>query len=443
MKSWIIAKREFFERISSRSFIFISIAGPILILGLSYILFNIGGSHKKNWKVLIADPAGIMSNKILSKQNDNLKYYFANGYIEIEEFAHAKKYQKFDALLEINEKILSNKNGFVFYREKPSTNIQMMIQYQAERRLEEVMIKQFTNLSVKKFREIKQPINLAFRNVYDPNDVSSDARGWVGFFFGGVIFVFIFLFGMTILRSVSTEKSNRIVEVLLGSVKSSELMFGKIIGIGLTALLQFLIWLIIVGFGLYLLREFIFIDLTDAANLNVTQIASDVQNQLSSDLNFSVREYNEFVTLIYERVNFSTMILFFVLFFLAGYLFYGAIFSAIGATTGSENDGQQFIIPLIAMLLFALYGGYYVLINPNAPLSTFFHYLPFTSPVVVMVKLAIGYESGEVYTIYMSLLVLLISAFVVLNFAGKLYKNGILQFGHRLKIRQLLKWVKS
>ena len=345
--SWLIALREWKERISARSFLMLSVVGPLMVLGLIYILFAIGGQSKQHWNVLIADPAGIMENKILSREDDAVSYSFADGYIETKEFEKAKQFQKFDALLEINEKVLSNKSAFVFYREKPSMRMQTRIQYQAERRLEEVLVKQFTKFSISEFRKIKQPLTVGFRNVYDPLDESSDLSGWVGLFYGTVIFIFIFLFGMTILRSVSREKSNRIVEVLLGSVSPKQLMLGKIIGIGLAAFFQFVIWTILIGIGLYFMRENLFPDLLDASKMNITELSNEVLSQTSQEQFFANREYNEFVELVYERINFTFMTGYFILFFIIGYFFYGTLFAAIGASSGSESDGQQFVLPLI------------------------------------------------------------------------------------------------
>ena len=441
--SWLIALREWKERISARSFLMLSVVGPLMVLGLIYILFAIGGQSKQHWNVLIADPAGIMENKILSREDDAVSYSFADGYIETKEFEKAKQFQKFDALLEINEKVLSNKSAFVFYREKPSMQMQTRIQYQAERRLEEVLVKQFTKFSISEFRKIKQPLTVGFRNVYDPLDESSDLSGWVGLFYGTVIFIFIFLFGMTILRSVSREKSNRIVEVLLGSVSPKQLMLGKIIGIGLAAFFQFVIWTILIGIGLYFMRENLFPDLLDASKMNITELSNEVLSQTSQEQFFANREYNEFVELVYERINFTFMTGYFILFFIIGYFFYGTLFAAIGASSGSESDGQQFVLPLIFMLCFALYSGYYSMQNPTSPMAILFHYLPFTSPVVVMVKLSQGYETGHFYELFLSLLVLILSALIVLSLAGRIYANGILQFGHRVRLKHLFRWMKN
>lgn len=424
--SWIIAMRELRERLGSRSFILMAILGPLVVLTLIYLIFQFGGKDQQKWHVLIVDPANVFEQKIMAGEDPNITYSFATNYIEIEQFAKEKRFADFDAMVEINEKILSNKSCFLFYREKPSFNMSVNIRYQVERRLEEVLAKQFTKLSVSDFRKIKQPLNFAFRNVYDPEDVKSDLAGWVGLFFGAVIFVFIFLFGMTILRSVSREKTNRVVEILLATVKPRSLMLGKILGIGISAFLQVFLWCLIIGVGLYFMREMIFIDMYDASN--------QVEGQVS--------DYNQFVELVFERVQFGVMIFYFTLFFAFGYLFYGAFFAALGAVSGSESDGQQFLIPLILILCFALYSGYFVLENPDSPWATFFMYFPFTTPVVAMVKLSIGFAEGDAYQLFVSLFLLLVSSIGVIAIAARLFKNGLLQFGHTLRFKNIILWLK-
>lgn len=424
--SWIIAMRELRERLGSRSFILMAILGPLVVLTFTYLIFQFGGKDQQKWHVLIVDPANIMEHKIMSGEDPNITYSFATNYVEIEQFANDKRFADFDAMVEVNEKILSNKSSFLFYREKPSFTMSVNIRYQVERRLEEVLAKQFTKLSVAEFRKIKQPLSFAFRNVYDPKDVKSDMAGWVGLFFGAVIFVFIFLFGMTILRSVSREKTNRVVEILLATVKPRALMLGKILGIGLSAFIQVFLWVLIIGLGLYLMRETIFVDIYDASN--------QVEGQVS--------DYNQFVELVFDRVQFGVMIFYFSLFFAAGYLFYGAFFAALGATSGSESDGQQFLIPLILILCFALYAGYFALENPDSPWTTFLMYFPFTAPVVAMVKLSIGFADGSAYQLFVSLFLLVGSAVLVIGIAARLFKNGLLQFGHTLRLKNIILWLK-
>jgi len=435
--------REFTERARSRSFLAMAVIGPLLVLGITYLLFALGGQNKAHWHVLITDPQGIMEQKIMAQEDAAVSYDFANAYIEVADFAGNPRFQKYDAMLEVNEKVLNNKTAYLFYREKPSMQMAMRVRFQFERRLEEVLVSEFTKLSVSDFRKIKQPVNIGFRNVYDPRDEASDLSGWVGYFFGAVILLFIFLFGMTILRSIAKEKSNRIVEVLLAAVKPRQLLLGKIVGIGLSALLQFAVWTLLIALGLFVMRETLFPDLLDPANMDVVQMTQAVKSQALQDQMLSAAEYNDFVALIYERIHFGNMLIYFALFLIAGYLFYGTFFAALGAVSGSESDGQQFVIPLIFLLLFSLYAGHYALQNPTSGLTALYAYLPFTSPVVCMVKLAQGYPPGEGYLLFVSFFILLISGILVLRLAGRWYKNGILQFGHRLGLKQFIKWAKN
>lgn len=441
--SWLIALRELKERVGSRSFVLFSIFGPLVIMGLLYLLFVVGGNETDKWNVLVTDKAGILENKLMPHPDPNVTYSFANDYVDHKDFANGKRYQQFDAMVEINEKVMSNKVAYVFYRTKPVFSLQSKVQYQVERRIEEVMIERFTDLSIAKFREIKQPIKFAFRNVYDPFDQTSDIRSWVGFFFGMIIIVFIGLFGMTILRSVSAEKSNRIVEVLLASVRPQQLLAGKLTGIGLAAFIQFLIWIIVIGTGLFLMREMLFPSIYDTTAMAMNEVQESGRFMSLQEKLYAGKEFNAIVDLVYERVNFSVMISFFLLFFIGSYLFYGSFFAAIGSTAGTENDGQQFILPILFILTLAAYSGYFAVANPESELTTWLHYIPFTSPVVVMVRLAVGYGAGEAYQLWLSLIVLLLSALFCLSIAGRLYKNGILQFGHRLGLKTLVKWLKK
>lgn len=427
-KSWIIAKRELFERLGSRSFLMMAFFGPLIVLSLTYLVLTLGGNDQQKWKILIVDPAGIMEQKIMAGTDASISYDFANNYVEVAHFANDKRFENYDALLEVNEKIVTNKSGFLFYREKPSLPMTINIRYQLERRLEELVAEEFTDLSIQDFRKIKQPIQLGFRNVYDPEETSVDFAGWVGLFFGAIILLFIFLFGMTILRAVTREKSNRIVEILVATVTPRALMLGKIIGIGLAALLQFTIWMIIVGIGLYFMRDQLFVDQFLGENVVEGITAND---------------YNQLVELIFERVQFAQIIPYFLVFFFTAYLFYAAFFAALGATSGSESDGQQFLLPLIMVLFFALYSGYDVMMRPDSSSASFYAYFPFTAPVVVMVKLALGYPEGTAYQLFVSFCILLLSAVLMLQLAGRLYKNGLLQFGHSLRLKQLLGWLKQ
>lgn len=439
--TWIVAAREWKERVSSRGFIFMSILGPLVVLITLYLLFLFGGKTMTKWNVMVVDPGGIFENKLLPRPDASISYSFVNQYIEIEEFAEAQKFKNFDAMIEINEKVLSNKVGFVFYRELPSAGLEKKVQYQIERRLEEVLVNQFTKLSVRDFRNIKQPLNLSFRNAYDPEDASSDKKGWVGLFFGTLIFLFIALFGMALLRNVAREKSNRIVEIILASVRPNQLLMGKIIGVGMAALVQFSIWIFVITLGLFVMRQSLFPNYIDQELNKVEAVnAMDEGNDAFELKNY---EYNEAVELVYERIQYAPMILGFAAFFVMGYFFYASIFAAVGASMGSESDGQQFVIPLIVLLCLGVYSGYFVLQYPTDPISEWLLFIPFSSPAVAMVNLAQGFADGESYKIVFSFLILFLSSLFVLRLSGRIYHNGLLHFGHRLKAKHLISWLRK
>lgn len=434
-KIGLIAKRELAERWSSRSFRGFLILGPFLILLGIYIFLMSTTATKQHWNVLVMDKYEIMHNKIASNLPDNVTFYFTNDFVSYGEFAKLDQFQKYDLAISINKKILRNKQVIVSYRKQPPSHVKRQLRYLIEQRFEELMIEQFTDLSVVKFRELKQSFNFHYKNTYDPKNEISYTANWVGFVFGAIIILFIFMFGLTILRGVAKEKANRIVEVLLSSVNAQQLLTGKIIGIGLAAILQFVVWSVLIGGGLYFFRIILFPDL-----LSGNMVAQALSNNQMQAL---FAHQSPFVELIYHKIQYINILFFFLLFVVGGYLFYGSFFAMIGAGIGSESDGQQFVIPINLLLLGTILAGYYAIYHPDATITTCMSFIPFTSPMVMMVDLAGGFAEGGSWKLFLALIILLISALAMLRIAGRIYKNGVLQFNHRLQFAQLMKWLKG
>ncbi|MDC0460565.1 ABC transporter permease, partial [Crocinitomicaceae bacterium] len=299
-QSWIIAMREFRERVLNKSFLMMLLIGPLMVLTLAYFLVKANDEGKKELNILIADPGNIMDGVISSKESKSVNYYFLDGYIELDDFKKGKDYQKYDVLVEVNEKVLNNKKVFVFYRDFLSADIKNLMKFNIERRVEEVMVKEFTDLTVDRFRQIKQPLNMDFRNIDDPTGIESNSEGWAGLFFGFMIFLFILMFGMSILRGISREKSNRIVEVLVSVVKPRQLMLGKMIGIALSAVFQLIVWFSIVGVGLWIFQNYIFTEFfmsDDYIHMQLNE-GTDVLYGQFNDLH-----QNEMIELIYDRLS--------------------------------------------------------------------------------------------------------------------------------------------
>ncbi len=411
-KFWLITQRECKERLSQRGFWWMLILGPMVVLFLLVALLLAADQGKEKIKVLIADPGQIMEHKVLAQQEKYIEYYFLDAYLEIDEFKDAKAYQEFDVLLELNEKVLNNKKCFVFYREQPSIDTRMQLKFEVERRIEEILAKEFSALSVQAFRSIKQGLIFDFRDLDDPKNEAKETSSWTGFTLGAFILLFVGIYGMTIFRATVKEKSNRIVEVLLASVKPSQLMMGKIAGIGLVALLQLFGWILVMGLGFWILRHTLFVDLLDPSYWQGT--AGVRLNPLSDFL--------------FEKLNFGFLLFHFLLFFLASFFFYGALFSVLGARSAADADGQQFLIPLLLLIVFGLVAGGFYIYYPAAGLSNFFQYLPFSSPVLAMIQLTQGATLDAYMTVLLSWLVLVLCAILLLWLASRWYKKTILKF---------------
>jgi ABC-2 type transport system permease protein len=411
-KFLLLTKREIQERLGQKGFWYMLVLGPVVLLLLLVAILKAADEGKQELKVLIADPGQIMAHRLMAQDEKNIHYYFIDDYLEIQEFEKAKAYQEFDVLLELNEKVLNNKKCFVFYRDQLGLDARMQLKFQVEKRMEELIASQHSTLTEQAFRQIKQGFVFDFRDLKDPKNESKEANAWAGFVFGAFILFFVGLYGMTIFRATVREKSNRIVEVLLASVRPEQLMLSKITGIGLVALLQLLGWAVVLSIGLFFLQQTVFLDVFDPSNW--TEAGPQRLNPLSS--------------LVFEQLNLPFLLLHFILFFAASFLFYGSLFAVLGARSSADADGQQFLLPLIFMVAFGIFAGIYAIYYPNTALTEVLIYLPFSSPVLAFITLAKGASVVAYTTTMLSLLILLGAAILLLKLAGRWYKQHILKF---------------
>jgi ABC-2 type transport system permease protein len=411
-KFLLLTKREIQERLGQKGFWYMLVLGPLVLLLLLVAILKAADEGKQELKVLIADPGQIMAHRLMAQDEKNIHYYFIDDYLEMQEFEQAKAYQEFDVLLELNEKVLNNKKCFVFYRDQLGLDARMQLKFQVEKRMEELIASQHSTLTEQAFRQIKQGFVFDFRDLQDPKNESKEANAWAGFVIGAFILFFVGLYGMTIFRATVREKSNRIVEVLLASVRPQQLMISKITGIGLVALLQLLGWAVVLSIGLLFLEQTVFLDVFDPSNWG--EAAPQRLNPLSS--------------LVFEQLNLPFLLLHFILFFAASFLFYGSLFAVLGARSSADADGQQFLLPLIFMVAFGIFAGIYAIYYPNTTLTEVLTYLPFSSPVLAFITLAKGATVVGYTTTMLSLLILLGAALLLLKLAGRWYKQHILKF---------------
>lgn len=251
---------------------------------------------------------------------------------------------------------------------------------------------------------------------------------------GYLLFMFIIIYGNMIMRSVIEEKTSRIIEIIISSVKPMQLLLGKIFGTSLAGITQFLIW-IVIGGALMLIVSAVF-----GINLAESQMAQQQEmiNQVANN-----NEMQEMATtLIQETYNLPiiNLIIMFVLFFIGGYLLYASLYAAIGAAVDNETDTQQFMMPIIMPLMLAIYVGFFTVIeNPHGMVSQVFSYVPFTSPVVMLMRIPFGVP---IWQQLLSVLILFVTFYVTVLFAAKIYRVGILMYGKKPSYKELYKWLK-
>ncbi|HYD92410.1 MAG TPA: ABC transporter permease [Flavobacterium sp.] len=253
----------------------------------------------------------------------------------------------------------------------------------------------------------------------------------IGFAFGYLIMMFIIIYGNMVMRSVIEEKTNRIIEIIISSVKPFKLMMGKIIGTSMAGVLQFLIWAIL-GTILFFVAMAVF-DVNMGASATVTpEMAEAAGNASMNNLQAYINEL--------MNLPIATMLASFVIYFIGGFFLYSSIYASIGAAVDSETDSQQFLLPIILPLMLAVYVGFFTVINdPHGTVATVFSMIPLTSPIVMLMRLPFGVP---LWQIILSMAILFATFFFVVWFASKIYRIGILMYGKKPTYKEIFRWLK-
>ena len=250
---------------------------------------------------------------------------------------------------------------------------------------------------------------------------NSEVSFGIGLVGGFLIYIFIFMYGTMVMRSVIEEKTNRIVEIIISSVKPFELMLGKIISVALVGLSQFAMWIILGFVFLLIANGFIPLDI-DVTNLNTNEAV------LSSEIGSSL-----------IVLPIKSLIFVFLVYFLGGYLLYGSLFAAIGSASDQETDSQQFIFPITIPLIVSFVLVQVVIDNPHGGLAYWLSMIPFTSPIIMIARIPFGVPIHEI----LLSISLLIGGFLLTTWvAAKIYRVGILMYGKKISYKELWKWLK-
>jgi len=247
---------------------------------------------------------------------------------------------------------------------------------------------------------------------------------------GYLLFMFIIVYGNMIMRSVIEEKTSRIIEIIVSSVKPIKLLLGKIFGTSLAGLTQFVIWIIVGGVLMMVISSIFGIELSSMPSQDMIDQASN--GSANKELAAIVSEI--------WRLPLLNLIIMFILFFAGGYLLYASVYAAIGAAVDNETDTQQFMLPIILPLMLAIYVGFFTVIeNPHGVVSQVFSYIPFTSPVVMLMRIPFGVP---IWQQLLSLFILFATFYLMVILAAKIYRVGILMYGKKPTYKELYKWLK-
>ena len=290
-------------------------------------------------------------------------------------------------------------------------------------------------ISQDQLNNLDQNFKLNTQNVVDNNKGDSDldfgVKSGLSMVLMYAVFMFIIIYGVRVMRSVLEEKNNRVVEIIISSVKPFELMMGKILGVTLVAVTQFSIWITMSVIGaLFLNTGF------SAMQQQIPGGEKSAEMMQKFDLQQTATEISH----ILLDLNFPLIIFVFIVFFLLGYIFYSSMYAAIGSAVDNETETQQFTLFAIIPLMVGMYGSFTIMNNPEGPLGFWLSIIPFTSPVAMIARIPFGVPAWQ---IALSMFLLLGSSLLMIYVAGKIYRVGILMYGNKATAKELWKWIRS
>lgn len=417
-----------------------TIFGPILMAGIMIVPVWMAMQKADTQKIEVIDDSFLFRDLIPEKEEVHFDY----PPVTIED-ARAGFYDTdYDAILWIPQNVLNGgQNGInLFYKKQLSNSAQQHIQSSISKMLYEVMLaKNKVNLNVIKDAKDKSTFTLTTIQVDEfgnDKETNTAINVGIGFACAIIIYLLIFLYGAQVMRGVMEEKTNRIVEVILSSVKPFQLMMGKIIGVAFVGLTQFILWVILTT-ALYSVAAATVLKGMDMKKVQqkeqVIKIGADLDVNAMGKIenNMAVEFWSKF-----QSVNMTEIFICFLIYFLSGYLLYSALFAAIGSAVDSEAETNQFMLPITIPLVFSFAIAQIVTQDPNGSIAFWFSMIPLTSPVVMMVRLPFGVPMWEI----MLSMGLLILGFIFTTWlAARIYRTGILMYGKKVSWKELGKWL--
>ena len=440
-KIWIIIQRVYTSRVKNKRFLLVTFLVPLLMVGLivGSAYFSFKGTEER--KIAVVDPNGFFKDKL--KNSKQLKFEFSSG-VDTSNY-QAKGYTDI-LLMPLFE---GNKKADYILRSKKSMgfNLQETISNKINTAIEDQMLEK-AGIQQSILDSIHQSAQIAELKAYEDEGKKSKesnaalAMG-IGYASGLLIYITMFIYGTMVLRGVMEEKTNRIAEVIVSSVKPFELMLGKIIGIGAVGLTQFLMWIIVVmtltGVGLSLLPADIQNQLQQLQASGGQMGAAGMAQASESAKNIYAFQH------VISTTNWPLIIGLFLFYFLGGFLFYASLFAAVGSVVNEDpQDAQSLMFPITMPIIFSYIITNVVIQNPNTPMAFWASVIPFSSPMVMMARVSYGVPTTVPYWELALSMVTLIGGFLLTTWlSAKIYRTGILMYGKKVTWKEMIKWAFS
>lgn len=426
----LIIQREFFAKVRNKSFIVMTFLSPLLFVGMAFLIGYLSNMNKDSLtRIAVYDQMGVLKNHF--KSDAHTQYVdLSNLPFKTAKDTASASYEgllyvpKVDHIQELKEK--------VEYISEDSPSIEFIS------KIEEVVDSTLTQENFKasgidnkkiESAQVTSELQLSKYSGDESLKGLNEIKVAIGGLFGYLIMMFIIIYGNFVMRSVIEEKTNRIIEIVISSVKPFQLMMGKIIGTSLAGILQFLIWAIVGGVLFFMASSYFGMEAGGGAG-QVAEVAKQAEH------------LNSFQSYLLEIQNLpiATLIICFVIYFIGGYFLYSSFYAAIGAAVDSETDSQQFLLPIIMPLMLGVYIGFFTVINdPHGTVATVFSIIPLTSPIVMLMRIPFGVPAWQ---LILSIILLFATFMLVVWAAAKIYRVGVLMHGKKPTWKELVKWLK-
>ena len=414
----LIAKREFFTQVKKKSFIILTLLTPLLIIVFGGVVSLMFQANETQMQISVIDKSGLFKDKL--KSDENIRYVFSSEETEKSLIKALETTEEMNGVMIIPKKeihelensieILTNKNLSNEARRNIAGNISEIIKAEKINAL---------GISTAQIEDLNKGVNLHVVNVLEKEKKQDSflvgVKSGLSMFLMYCVFTFIMMYGIRVMRSVLEEKNNRVVEILISSVKPFELMMGKILGVTAVALVQFGVWVVMIFASVMTLGS---------SNVGMVSGVTEVQMVLSA----------------LSQINYGLILFVFVIYFLLGYLFYSAMYAAIGSAVDNETETQQFTLFAILPMMLGFYGSITIMNNPDGPMSFWLSMIPFTSPIAMLARIPFDVP---VWELVLSIVILLVSTLGMVFIASKIYRVGILMYGNKVTLKELWKWMKN